>query len=80
MNYGENISKRDWLITLLLALFAGVIGLHRFYCGKITSGVIYIFTLGGFFGIGALVDTIMIVCKRFKDEDGAVVCRSSIID
>ncbi len=76
----ENISRKDWLVTLILAFFGGYIGLHRFYCGKIVSGIVYIFTLGGFFGIGVLVDLILIVCKKFRDIDGALVLKSSIID
>ncbi len=75
----ENISRKDWLVTLILAFFGGYIGLHRFYCGKIVSGVVYILTFGGV-GIGVLVDLILIVCKKFRDIDGALVCRSSIID
>jgi len=76
----ENISRKDWLVTLILAFFGGSIGLHRFYCGKITSGVVYILTIGGGFGIGVLIDLILIVCKKFRDIDGALVCKSSIID
>ena len=75
----ENISRKDWLVTLILAFFGGYIGLHRFYCGKIVSGVVYILTFGGV-GIGVLVDLILIVCKKFRDIDGALVCKSSIID
>ncbi len=67
--YGR-VSDRDWLIAFLLCFLAGVIGIHRFYCGKIVSGIVYIFTLGGFFGIGVLVDLILILCKQFKDNEG----------
>lgn len=28
-------SEKDWLVTLLLALFLGNFGAHRFYTGKI---------------------------------------------
>ncbi|MEM7761560.1 MAG: TM2 domain-containing protein [Cyanobacteria bacterium P01_A01_bin.40] len=37
----------------------GFCGIHRFYSGKITSGLIYFFTLG-FFGVGQFVDLFLI--------------------
>ncbi|PZF12101.1 hypothetical protein DEJ25_09750 [Curtobacterium sp. MCPF17_011] len=35
--------------------FFGVVGAHRYYMGKIGTGILYTFTLG-LFGIGVLVD------------------------
>ncbi|OAP87095.1 hypothetical protein A4H34_04680 [Peptidiphaga gingivicola] len=57
---------------MLLAWFFGVIGVHRFYVGKIGSGVAMIFTLGGL-GIWTLVDIIMIAAGSFTDIDGRPV-------
>ena len=39
--------------------FMGFCGIHRFYSGKITSGLVYFFTLG-FFGVGQFVDLFLI--------------------
>ncbi|MBE9047303.1 NINE protein [Pleurocapsales cyanobacterium LEGE 10410] len=39
--------------------FMGFCGIHRFYTGKITSGLFYLFTLG-FFGFGQFVDLFLI--------------------
>lgn len=42
-------------IAYLLLVFLGVFGAHRFYIGKIGTGVLYLFTLG-FVGIGVIID------------------------
>lgn len=62
-------SDRDRWIACALCFFLGVVGAHRFYAGKIGTGVLYLFT-GGVFGIGALVDFIMILCGTFRDIYG----------
>lgn len=61
-------SDKDGLVTLLLAIFGGPLGLHRFYVGKIGTGILYLLT-GGLLGIGALVDIIKIACGTFKDAE-----------
>lgn len=62
-------SEKDWLVTLLLSLFLGTLGIHRFYVGKIGTGILQLITLGGC-GVWALIDIIMIVTGNFKDRDG----------
>lgn len=74
-NAQENVavaSPKSRLVTLLLCLFIGTLGIHRFYTGKTGTGILYIFTLG-LFGIGTLVDLIMIITGSFKDKSGAPV-------
>ncbi len=63
------VSPKSRLVALLLAIFLGGLGIHRFYCGKIGTGILYIFT-GGLCGIGTLVDIIMIACGKFTDSNG----------
>ena len=58
---GMRRSKNKW-VALLLCFFLGFFGGHKFYEGKIGMGILYIFT-GGLFGIGAIVDFIVILCK-----------------
>ena len=66
------ISDRSRLVTFLLCLFLGGLGIHRFYAGKTGTGIIWLLTLG-VFGIGSLVDLIMIICGTFKDIEGKFI-------
>ena len=69
-----NTSPKSRLITLLLCIFVGGLGIHRFYVGKIGTGILYTLTLG-LFGIGYLVDFIKILCGKFTDKDGNAIRR-----
>ncbi|MBR4703280.1 MAG: NINE protein [Oscillospiraceae bacterium] len=62
-------SPKSRLAALLLVLFLGILGIHRFYVGKVGTGILYFFT-AGFFGIGWLIDLILIVCGVFRDRRG----------
>ena len=66
------VSEKSWLTALLLVIFFGGLGIHRFYVGKTGTGVLWLLTLGCF-GIGSLVDLIMIICQSFKDKEGRVL-------
>lgn len=63
------MSKKNGLITFVLCFFLGLLGAHRFYVGKIGTGVAQLLTLGGF-GIWTLIDLIMIVTGKFEDING----------
>ena len=70
MTDGTGASEKKRLIALLLCLFVGGLGVHRFYAGKIGTGLLTIVTAFGFFGIWPLIDLIMIICGAFKDKQG----------
>jgi TM2 domain-containing membrane protein YozV len=61
--------QKSWIVAVLLCFFLGVLGVHRFYVGKIGTGILQLVTLGGF-GIWVLIDFIMILVGAFKDKQG----------
>ena len=61
-------SDKDWLVTLLLSLFLGSLGVDRFYVGKIGTGILKLITFGGC-GIWTLIDVVTIATGNFKDKD-----------
>lgn len=65
-------SNKGFVPAILLCFFLGALGVHRFYVGKIGTGILQLITLGGL-GIWALVDFIMIVTGNFKDKQGMVI-------
>ena len=47
------MTKNKW-VSFFLCLFLGVLGVHKFYEGRILLGILYLFT-GGLFGVGVVV-------------------------
>ena len=68
-------TQKSWLVALLLCLFLGMLGAHRFYTGKIGTGIVQLLTIGGFFGIWVLIDLIMILVGKFNDKAGQPLAR-----
>jgi TM2 domain-containing membrane protein YozV len=62
-------SDKNFVVAILLCLFVGVFGVHRFYVGKVGTGIIQLITIGGL-GIWAFIDLIMIIVGAFKDKQG----------
>ncbi len=63
------MSSKRILPALLLCFFFGCLGVHRFYVGKIGTGILQLLTAGGL-GIWALIDFIMIIIGAFSDKQG----------
>ena len=68
-----NVSEKSRLVAFLLCTFVGVLGVHRFYVGKVTSGVMEILFGWATLFIWPLVDWIMILSGTFKDKEGKVI-------
>lgn len=63
------VNEKAWLTTLLLCIFLGWLGIHRFYVGKMGTGILYMFTGGGFV-FGWIIDLVMILAGSFTDKGG----------
>ena len=75
MATGPSLGK-DWLTTLLLSIFLGGLGIHRFYVGRTGSGIAQLLTGGGC-GVWAIVDIIMIATGSFTDANDQPLIRNN---
>lgn len=62
-------SPKSKTVALVLCFFLGEFGVHRFYVGKVGTGLIWLFTFG-LCGIGWIVDFILILMGKFTDKFG----------
>ena len=72
---GVETSDKDWMVTLLLSILLGGLGVDRFYAGHIGLGVLKLLTAGGC-GIWWLIDLIKIITGSFVDGDGKVIAKA----
>lgn len=66
------ISDKSGIACLLFLLLLGPLGLHRFYVGKVGTGILFLLT-GGLLGLWWLIDLIVLIVGSFKDADGCAV-------
>ncbi|MRX44565.1 TM2 domain-containing protein [Agromyces kandeliae] len=66
---GAATSDRSFIATWLFAWLLGVLGVDRFYLGKVGTGILKLLTIGGF-GIWWLVDLVLTLTNTAKDSDG----------
>lgn len=65
----ESATDRKILPAFLLCFCLGWTGAHRFYVGKIGTGILMLLT-AGVFGVLWLIDFIMIIVGAFTDKAG----------
>ena len=63
---GTNMNKTA---ALLVTIFLGGLGVHRFMAGKIGTGIIWLLT-GGACGIGYILDIVNVATGKFTKADG----------
>jgi TM2 domain-containing membrane protein YozV len=71
-------SDKSRAAAFLFAFFLGTFGVHRFYVGKIGTGITMLILTLSLFGIlitafWALIDWIIIVSGGFRDADGRLI-------
>ena len=71
-NANADVSRKSRLVALLLAVFLGYFGVHRFYAGQIATGIVYLFTFG-LLGLGWVVDIIRIALGCYRDGQGLTI-------
>ena len=71
---GEGESPYPRLPILILCVLFGWLGIHRFFVGKVGTGVLMLVTVGGL-GIWVVIDVILIVFGQFRDREGRRILR-----
>lgn len=70
----QEVSHRSRGVALIIGGAIGVFGAHRFYVGKVATGILQLCTFGGL-GLWWLYDMILITAGSFRDADDKRVWR-----
>ena len=68
----EHKSIKNYGVTLVLALVFGAFGGHRFYAGKVGTGILFLITVG-LLGVGWLIDVLTVAFGNFTDKSGKFI-------
>ena len=79
MAASADISERTRGVALPVAILLGLFGAHRFYVGKVGTGLLMLITAGGC-GMWWVYDLILLAAGEFRDADGRRVVRWSAAD
>ena len=66
---GARQSDKSYVVAILLCLFFGPLGIHRFYLGHMISGLIQFLTFGCCW-ISSTLDLFLIIFRVLRDKDG----------
>lgn len=68
----SDYSIKPYTATLYITIFFGILGIHRFYVGKMGTGVLYLLTVG-FGGLGWILDIFQVLSGNFTDKQGKYI-------
>lgn len=68
----NRVFNSEWLAALLLCWILGVFGVHRFYMGRIGTGILMLITFGGL-GIWYIIDLILIITGGLRNSRSELV-------
>lgn len=69
-------NRKNSIISFILCLFLGYLGIHKFYEKNIKMGIIYLLSFG-LFGFGWFADTLVLFVKIFKQNSDIYVNATS---
>ena len=72
--YNPYVSAKSKVMAITMCIVFGWLGIHRYYVGKVGTGIIFMFTFG-LFGIGWIHDTVKLATNTFTDCFGLPVTK-----
>ena len=66
------VSKKNKKIMMILTIFLGFLGVHRFYAGKIGTGILWLCS-GGVFFVGWIADIVAVCKNNFADSSDLLI-------
>lgn len=71
-NMSNSKSVKNYGLTLVLTILFGFLGIHRFYAGKVGTGILFLLT-GGLFVIGWIIDIFTVAFGNFTDKTNSFI-------
>jgi TM2 domain-containing membrane protein YozV len=64
-----SVSDKKFVPAALLCFFLGNLGIHRFYLGKVGTGILMLITFGSL-GIWTIIDFVRLIIGSMTDKNG----------